>query len=88
MFGKEQKIPKRITTEEFVKRSSEVHGNKYDYSSTDYVEIFEKVDIICPIHGKFQQSANKHLRGQGCNKCSSRCRYDTEGWIEKALTIA
>ena len=29
----------------------------------------DKVDIICPIHGTFKQSVQKHLKGQGCSVC-------------------
>ena len=28
-----------------------------------------KMDIICPIHGKFSQVAYDHLKGLGCEKC-------------------
>ncbi len=34
-----------------------------------YVNDREKVKIICPQHGAFPQSPNKHLAGQGCNSC-------------------
>lgn len=43
--------------------SREEHGDKYDYSQVVYTGIHNKVDIICPIHRKFSQSANSHKRG-------------------------
>ena len=60
---------KKLTTEEFIKRAREVHGDKYDYSLVVYTHSHKKVTIICPIHGPFEQSAANHLRGRGCAKC-------------------
>lgn len=46
----------KITTEEFIQRARKVHGNKYDYSKSKYVNSKTKTTIICPIHGEFQQT--------------------------------
>ena len=59
----------RLTTEEFIARAREVHGNKYDYSKVEYKNNNTKVCIICPIHGEFWQIPSSHLNGQGCRKC-------------------
>lgn len=58
-----------ITIEEFIKRAKKAHGNKYDYSKVVLKGTSNKVTIICPIHGEFEQRASDHLRGCGCNKC-------------------
>lgn len=58
------------TTEAFVKKAKEVHGDKYDYSKVEYKNHNAKVRIICPIHGEFEQVAGTHLAGCGCPKCS------------------
>ena len=47
-----------------------VHGDKYDYSLVEYKSVKDKVKIICKEHGVFEQSPNKHLKGQCCFKCS------------------
>lgn len=60
---------KRLTTEVFISRSKEVHGGKYDYSKTVYVNQKTKVCIICPIHGEFWQLPDSHMRGIGCKAC-------------------
>lgn len=65
---------KRLTTEEFIQRARETHGDKYDYSKVEYKNSYTKVCIICPIHGEFWQQPNTHLRTYGCPKCSSQ-RY-------------
>ena len=43
-------IYKKLTTEEFIKRAKEVHGDKYDYSKVEYINSKTKVCIICPKH--------------------------------------
>lgn len=54
---------------DFVKKSNEIHSNKYDYSLVDYVKSNNKVIITCPIHGNFLQSPAKHLLKRGCPEC-------------------
>ena len=63
-------MKKLFTTEQFIEKARMVHGDKYDYSNTDYKMAKEKVCIICPKHGEFWQTANSHLSGHGCKKCS------------------
>lgn len=43
-----------ITTEIWIKRAKEVHGDLYDYSKTVYKSCKDKVTITCPIHGDFE----------------------------------
>jgi hypothetical protein len=54
----------------FVKHAKKIHGNKYDYSNTECYNATDKVEIICPVHGKFKQMANQHLQGHACPKCN------------------
>ena len=45
---------RRYTTEEFIQRAKEIHGDKYDYSKTKYgYNKKDKITITCPIHGDF-----------------------------------
>lgn len=60
----------KLTTEEFIARAKEVHGDTYDYSKVEYVNSTTKVCIICKKHGEFWQRPIKHLKGQKCAKCS------------------
>lgn len=62
---------KKLTTQNFIKRSKEIHANKYDYSKTNYINSATNVIIICKEHGEFLQKPNKHLMGRGCPKCSN-----------------
>lgn len=56
--------------DDFVLKSRARHGNKYDYSLVDYVCSKDKVKIICPDHGVFEQTAGEHVRGSGCAGCA------------------
>jgi very-short-patch-repair endonuclease len=62
---------KSITKAEFLKRSIETHGNKYNYDKTDVTgkKVSDKVLITCPKHGDFLQGMKQHMEGNGCKKC-------------------
>ena len=63
---------KQLTTEEFIQKSIEAHGMKYDYSRVEYVNNHTKVCIVCPKHGEFWQTAAEHMRGKGCPDCGKQ----------------
>jgi hypothetical protein len=46
------------------------NNDKYDYSLVDYKDSKTCVDIICLLHGIFQQTPDNHLQGRGCPKCA------------------
>ena len=58
-----------ITKESIIKKAKEIHGDKYIYTQSNYVNYHTKMCIICPNHGEFWQSPLHHLNGQGCPKC-------------------
>lgn len=60
---------KKITTQEFIERAKAVHGDRYDYSLTEYFGDKIKVNIMCNIHGFFNQDPRVHCLGSGCPKC-------------------
>ena len=81
-----------FTPEEFIEKAKTVHGDKYDYSQSVYVQSKTKLKIICSVHGEFQQTPSSHLKGGGCKKCSSieygiRQRLTTDEFINKAQTV-
>ena len=78
----------KLTKEEFIIRSKNIHGDKYDYSKVEYEGIFTKVCIICPIHGEFFIEPNNHLKGIGCKKCSiDKQKKTKEEFIEQAIKV-
>lgn len=59
----------RLNKEEFVRRSAEHHSDKYEYSLVKYKTSKDRVKIICPTHGVFEQKAIDHMLGKGCRSC-------------------
>lgn len=56
--------------ENFKKKANIKFGNKFDYSKFIYVNAKTKGIIICPIHGKFDQTPDKHINSiYGCLGC-------------------
>ena len=53
----------------FIKTSTIVHKNKYDYAKVEYKDAFTKVTIICPLHGEFEQTPSNHTQHCGCPVC-------------------
>lgn len=64
-----EKFGRRLTKDEFVRRSNIIHCGKYDYSKFVYKNGKTKSIIICPEHGEFLQNGESHLAGQGCPIC-------------------
>ena len=54
----------------FIKISSEIHNNKYNYDKIIFTKGSPLVVITCPTHGDFNQSRYSHLKGSGCKLCS------------------
>ena len=60
---------KVLKFEEFIKKANKVHNEKYKYIKKEIKNEKEKIEIICPIHGKFTQEIDSHLHSHGCPKC-------------------
>ncbi len=58
----------KLSQLEVINRFKAKHGDSYDYSLVKYVNRRTKIDIICPKHGIFNQTPDKHYEG-GCPKC-------------------
>lgn len=82
----------QLTAETFKARAIETHGDRYDYSRVDYISSQEKVVILCPKHGAFTQSPNKHMSGRGCPRCATEAmgdsrRLDKEEFLKRAVEV-
>ena len=79
---------KHRTQEEFISDAKKIHGDKYDYSKVVFTRMKDKITIICPKHGEFEQRANEHLGGSGCPKCVHQERtFTKEEFVKKANQI-
>lgn len=58
--------------ESFIKLLQRVHNGKYIYTKTALNgNLHNRITITCPIHGDFEQIAQSHLNGHGCQKCQT-----------------
>lgn len=80
-------MAKKLTTDEFITRAISTHGDKYDYSLSDYHSSISPIVIICPTHGEFTQRPANHLTGNGCPKCATNYPSDTQSFIIKANEV-
>jgi hypothetical protein len=61
----------------FVNKSKEIFGDKYQYDKVNYVNANTKVTITCPVHGDFDVRPNDHLNmNVGCKWCAVDKRSD------------
>lgn len=81
-------MTKKITTEDFISKAIQIHGNTYEYGLVVYTKSSEKVVIICKTHGEFQQTPDNHLKDKGCRKCGSeRTRKSSSQFISEASEV-
>lgn len=85
-------MPTKLTTSEFIEKARQVHGDRYDYARTVYVNNKRKVIINCPEHGDFEQRAMDHTQGKGCTSCgriatASAQKLTPEEFIERARQV-
>ncbi len=78
--------------QKFIEQSIIQHDNKYDYSKVNYINTSTKVNIICPIHGEFEQLPMDHIKGRGCVICGEHKRSltrtkTTTAFIQEANII-
>ena len=62
------------TTQSFIERARELHGDRYDYSEVEYTGYDCTIMIKCPEHGLQPVIAYQHIaegRRRGCKICSS-----------------
>jgi very-short-patch-repair endonuclease len=75
---------KKLTTDDFINRSVEIHCDKYDYSRVKYTKATDKVCIKCnDCCYTFFTTPHDFLRCRGCPRCASS---KLERSIEKYLT--
>lgn len=63
-------MTKRHTKETFTAAARLIHGDRYDYSRTHYINADTPTTITCPKHGSWEQTPANHLNGRGCWECA------------------
>jgi hypothetical protein len=85
------------TTKTWIEKAEQIHGNKYQYSLSEYKGSRYKIKILCPKeeHGEFLQGASYHINQKGnCPKCNidkpriyTPKTFTTEQFITKSKLI-
>lgn len=87
-------MQKKYTSEQFKEKAIAIHGDKFDYSLTDYKDSKTPVEIVCRRGHHFWQYPSNHLKGHGCKYCMADdlkrtirgkyyndCYYTANGYI-------
>jgi hypothetical protein len=62
----------KLLIEEVIDRCKKIHNNFYSYYKIEnYNGVRDKIKIICPNHGEFEQTIWHHMNGHGCPKCKN-----------------
>ena len=73
-----------FTLKHFIDKANSIHGFRYDYSQSIYVNQLTPIKIKCKIHGAFEQTPITHMGCKiGCPTCASTL-LDTETFIQLA----
>ena len=84
----------KLTTEQWINKAKEIHGDKYNYSVTMYSTAKTKLKIICSKHGEQEMLPHHHIKGYGCGKCgkeqiniSNGKQLSQEEFLEKISSL-
>ena len=76
-------LKKKSNIYDFVEKAIKVHGYKYDYNLSEYLNTTYKIEIICKTcYNIFSQSPASHLKGAGCRICNLKLS-NTHDFIKK-----
>ena len=83
---------KRLTLGEFINKATNIHGDKYNYLLSVYVNAKTKLIVTCNTHGDFSITPNDLLSGKGCPICGEINRRNSksnshEDFINKSNLI-
>ena len=84
---------KSKTIDKFIKQSVKLHGSKYDYSKSVYINNRTDIEIICPVHDVFWQRPDLHSSaGKGCPQCGEierrkNCKLTQKEFLKSAKEI-
>lgn len=79
----------KYTNETWIEKAKEKYGDRFDYSKTNYIDSYHKVDIICKKHNNTFTIdpitfIRKSTKGDFCDKCNTSKKLSNEEFIEIA----
>ena len=78
---------RRHSPDKFIAAARRKHGSRFDYSRVVYVNSTTPVEIVCPEHGSFWQTAALHADGSGCPLCAPNTRVTKDEFIDRATKV-
>lgn len=78
---------RRKSLDEFIAAAVLVHGNRYDYSQSDYINSVTPIRIICPDHGPFLQNPQGHIAGYGCAACAGKATITRDVFVGRSRAV-
>jgi len=78
-----EKTNRRLDTQTFIEKSKLIHGDKYDYSMSEYKRIDEKIKIVYN-NEVYEMTPYEHIKGYRPEKCHVKT---TEDFIRKSKLI-
>lgn len=67
-------------TQSFIDAARRIHGNRYDYSLSEWSGPNSKITLICRVCGPFEITAGSHYRkGCGCRECGLKSKARRNG---------
>lgn len=71
-MSKNTPVLRVVDTHTFIIKAKATHGDRYDYSKSDYKGGQTNIEIVCREHGSFWQTPENHCRSFAkCPKCPS-----------------
>lgn len=80
----QQKKNLLLTKDKFIEIANTFHGDRYDYSISNFIDMGTPIDILCKEHGKFTQIPRNHIRSSGCQICEDGRVRLKESFIQKS----
>ena len=81
-------MPKKLSQQEFIAKCVAVHGDKYDYSETEYLGNDKPITYRCRVHKSVVQRANDHLsKKAGCPACKGVKRMTKDDFVTRANAV-
>lgn len=78
---------RKLTNNDFIEKCKLIHGDRFSYHKTNYINVRTKVTVTCDKHGNFDILPTNHLNGQGCVKCARESHKLTQLSMERLENI-
>ena len=86
-------MKQKTSITDIISKFRELHGDRYEYDISSYVNMKTPMTMICKNHGEFKRTPSDHTRlKHGCRKCGweetgKAKRISWETFLEKSKTL-